>query len=170
MGEDRRQVHRRNPIIVELDDGRSFTAKPLPWQIRNDLWQAIVTDNVEQTNKILKMFVDPELSVPQIEAQLNEPLSDYVKFLVIGYPGSKATDFDNCSFGELVELLGAVLEVNELTKLRRIIDPNSQSPTPSTGEVSSATGEILERIMTGEKTESSPSSSSSDSTEKLSSS
>lgn len=162
MDDERRLVHRRTPIVVVLDGGKEFTAKPLPWQKRNDLGQELVRDNVEQTNKQLRMFLDPELSVPQIEAQLNEPLSDYPKFLLLGYENTKREDFDDCSFGELVELLAAVLEVNELGKMRRLIDPNFQSPTPPTGEISSATG-LMEMI--GEKMPSLVNSSSSDSTE-----
>src|SRR5687768_10766962 len=81
---DRRQVHRRTPTIVEFDGGIEFEVKPLPWQKRNDLGQQIIQDNVEQTNKQLRMFIDPELNVPQIEAQLNEPLSDYPRFIRLG--------------------------------------------------------------------------------------
>jgi hypothetical protein len=168
MSVDRRQVHRRKPIVVVLDSGEEFSAEPLPWQKRNDLGQAIVTDNVAQTNKQLRMFVDPELSVPQIEAMLNEPLSDFPQFLVMGYPGTEVSDYDECSYGELVELLAAVCEVNELSKLRRLFDPNYQTPTTSTGETSSAEG-ILEQMMTGEKIQSSVDSSSSDSDETTSS-
>lgn len=182
MDENRRLVHRREPIEVVFDDETKFEVKPLPWQKRNDLGSQLVHDNVEQTNKQLRMFVDPELSVPQIEAQLNEPLSDYPKFLILGLTeydrkgkatsAPKREEFDNFTFGELVELLSAILEVNELQKLKRLIDPNFQAPTESSGETSSAGMETIQALdrLIGAKTPSLPDSSSSDSEETTSSS
>lgn len=164
MGE-RRQVHRREPIEVELDDGRIFIARPLPWLTRNDLGSEILRQNTEAVNDAVRIYADPDTNILQLEARLQEKLTDPWAVLKIGYPENKAEDFQNIDYGELIELLVAMLEVNHLEHVRQLVDPNFQSPMPNGGIPSSAEGNQVD----GLKIESSLSSSSSDSVENPSS-
>jgi hypothetical protein len=141
---ERRQVHRREPIIVELDGGREFEARPLPWLKRNELGNEIVTQGVGRVNEFVRMYVeenDVGKVIPQLEMTFIDRLSNYPKILQMAYPQYEATLFDDLSFEEILELIGASLEVNKLEPLRPLIDPNSPSPMetglpePSIGEV-----------------------------------
>lgn len=128
--ENRRQVHRREPIIIVLDDGREFEARPLPWLKRNELGNEIVTQGVAKVNEFVRMYVeetDAGKSIPQLEMTFIDRLADYPKVLGMAYPQYELTWFDELSFEEVLELLGAALEVNKLEPLRPLIDPNSPS-------------------------------------------
>lgn len=128
---ERRQVHRREPIIVELDNGREFEARPLPWLKRNELGNEIVTQGVEKVNDFVRMYVeetDIGTSIPQLEMSFIDRLKDYPKILGMAYPQQPPEDFEDLSFEEIIELLVAALEVNKLDPLRPLIDPNAPSP------------------------------------------
>lgn len=162
---DRRQVHRREPIEIELDDGRVFTARPLPWLRRNDLGSEILRQNTEAVNDAVRIYTDPDTNILQLEARLQEKIPDPWGVLKIGYPENKPEDFQELDYGELIEVMVAMLEVNQLNHLKQLVDPNFQPPMPDGGMTSSAEG-VPE---VGPKTESSQNSSSSDSTETQSS-
>lgn len=153
MGE-RRQVHRREPIVLTTEDGE-FIANPLPWQKRNDLGEEVLQQNVAITNEAVKLFKDEGGSI-LVEAKLQEPLSDPHKVLGLAYPDKKPEDFEGLSFDEIFDLIHAALEVNHLERLWRLLDPNSNPPAEnggmnsSAGEVPTPMGEIGPRIESTE--------------------
>lgn len=148
--ESRRRVHRRQPIILVLDDDKEFVARPLPWQARNDLGEEVLQQNVAVTNEAVRLLRDEGGSIT-VEAKLQESLKDPFEVLRKGYPESNAEDFEGLSFDEIFELIHAALDVNHLDRLWRILDPNWIPPTSNGGETSSP-GEMLE--TTGPKIES----------------
>lgn len=155
---ERRQVHRREPIIVVMDDGKEFEARPLPWLQRNDLGNEIVTQNARVINEFVKVWVDESSGLPQLEASFHEKLTDIFAVIALAYPTEDVTKLSELTHDELLELVYAALEVNSLTHLRPLVDPNSPTPTMLGGTDTSA------GMMTqdGQKTESSTDSSSED--------
>jgi hypothetical protein len=159
MGE-RRQVHRREPIEIVLDDGRTFVVKPLPWMQRNDLGSEILRQNTEALNESVRLYMDPELNLPQLEMRLNDKITEPNKILLLIFPDLSVEDFDNLDFEEITALMLASLDVNHLNHLAPLVDPNSPAPNLIGGITSSEEGQTEE---TGPKIESSPDSSSLDS-------
>lgn len=137
---ERRQAHRREPIEVELDSGDIFSAVPLPWMARNDFGNEIIRQVTASLNEAVRIYTDPELNIPQLERKLDERLIDMPAILSMGYPQVEADKFADLSWSEIVELIKAALDVNELSKLKRLIDPNSPSPDGSGGMITSSPG------------------------------
>lgn len=162
---DRRQVHRREPIVVVVMDETEFEALPLPWLARNDMGNEILSQSAELTNESLRLYVDPDSQAPQLEMKLNEKLSDPIKILLMAYPGKKRADFERLNVWEVTELILASLDANQLENVKPLVDPNYQPPEKNSGKSSSG-AEVLDSL----KTLSSPGSSSPDSSEVLSSS
>lgn len=154
MGE-RRQVHRREGIELELSTGEVLVANPLPWMKRSDLADEIVKQNIEGLNELTRMFTDEETGAPQLEARAGEKITNWVAVLRIAFPDQN--EWNNTTFGENVQLLLAALEVNELTHLNALVDPNSV-PLPQDG----GTNSLEEGTELGQKTESSADSDSQD--------
>lgn len=152
---DRRQAVRREPIEVQVRD-KVYVAKPLPWLQANELGNEVIRQNAESANNAVRMYVEGD--VPQLEASLKRNISDWGKFLVLGYPDIKSEEFAPYDTDELHELGKAILEVNHFEYLLPLIDPNGVSPTLNGGNEISAVGD-------GQKTNSSPDSSSTESTQ-----
>ena len=150
--DERRQVHRRKPIVLITEENGEFIAKPLEWQKRNDLGEEVLQQNVAITNEAVKLFKDEAGSI-LVDAKLQEPLSDPFKILGMAYPDKKPEDFEGLSFDEIFELIHVALDVNHLERLWRLLDPNSNPPEENGGTNSSA-GEMTELVPTGPKTES----------------
>lgn len=153
---ERRQVHRREPILVVMDDGREFEARPLPWLQRNDLGDEIVTQNARVINEFVKVWVDDTSGIPQLEAKFHEKLTDVFAVIAIGYPTEDVTKLSDLTHEELLELIYASLEVNLLEHLRPLVDPNFPTPT-MLGGIATSEGTTTQA---GQKTESSIDSSS----------
>lgn len=154
MDSERRQAHRRQSIIVELEEGVLFEAKPLPWLKRNDFGNEVVKQHTASINEAVRLYTDPETNVPILEAKLYERITDPIGLITdFAYPGTKAKDLNNLTWRQLIELLLAALEVNDLQHLARMIDPNSQAPTengtsqPSEGALEEALGQKIESIV-----------------------
>lgn len=153
MDSELRQAHRRKPIRVELEEGQVLEAAPLQWQKRNDFGNAIVKAYSDSINEAVKVYVEEGSEVPQLEAKFYEKFQDPIKLLGLAYPGVPAKDYGKCSWHQLVELLLAALEVNDLMHLARMIDPNFQAPTenggkPTTdGELESLLGPKIESLV-----------------------
>lgn len=162
---ERRQVHRREPIVLSMENGREFEAKPLPWLQRNDLGDEIVTQNAKVINDFVSVWIDSESGVPQLEAKFHEKLTDPVAVIQRAYPSVDKAELEGLTFDEILELIYAALEVNHLTHLRPLVDPNFQTPTMLGGSDTSAGMTIPD----GQKMESSIASSSTDSPETKSS-
>jgi hypothetical protein len=163
---EQRQAHRRESIVTEIDEKLSFEAKPLQWQARNDFGNSIVQQHAQSVNEAVKLYVDPDTDVPQLEAKLYERVQDPMALLALAYPEVKADAYRNLTWRQLIELLLAALDVNELQHLKRIIDPNSQPPTENGGTQSS--DGAMENLL-GQRIESLVGSSSQESAEPLSS-
>jgi hypothetical protein len=137
---------------VEVEEGRTFTASPLPWQKRNDFGDTLIKQHTTALNDAIKLYVEPDTNIPELEAKLYERVNDPIALLQMGYPESKPKDFDGLSWRQLIELLLVALEVNELKHLSRLIDPNLISPTvnggtPSVGEPEEMIGQKIESLV-----------------------
>ena len=167
MGE-RRQVHRREPIEVVFDDGKTYLARPLPWTARNDLGDEILQQNLEAVNEAVKIFVTDVdgTQVPQLSGVMKNKITDWSSVLRKAFPDIEVIEFSSYTNEELAELTIASLEVNGLEHLRDLVDPNS--PTPMLPGGTSFSAEGMTQIP-GQKIESSELSSSEDSAENPSS-
>jgi hypothetical protein len=144
MGE-RRQAHRRETITVALVNGKEFVAEPLHWMERNDLGNEILRQSQEMVNESMRLYVDAASGAPQVELMLDTKLNDFPKILMMAYPGTKRQDYEgNIYYEDFLELIYAALDVNSLTHLRRLVDPNFQSPEKNGGENSSGVQEMLD--------------------------
>jgi len=150
---ERRQVHRREPVIVELDSGEVFTFHPLTWLKRNDLGDEILQQAVKRTNEYVKLYVDPDTNMPQLEAQLHEKLVDPLLILALGLDLKEPdpTWGEKLRENEVFEMLRVILEVNGLERLSALIDPNFQPPMTlggnSTLESESGDGEKTTSLL-----------------------
>lgn len=151
---ERRQAHRREPIIVELPSGVEIEVHPLPWQARNDVGDEIINQSQEITNEAIRVYVDQTSGAPQLEMRLNEKLRDPGMIVAMGLPGVEIPS--DTTYSEIHEIIYAILDVNDLEKLRPLVDPNFQTPTTIGGESLSG----LESLIDGVKTPSSEGSSS----------
>ena len=125
---ERRQAHRREPIEVEVRD-RVFTARPLPWLKRNDLGNEIMTQYTELLNSSLAAYKNPETGTPELSLYLQDKVQRPVDIIMLGYPDEDKDWINELDYPELLELIFASLDVNQLETLRDLVDPNSQPPT-----------------------------------------
>jgi len=147
---ERRRAARREPIEVEVVDGRVFTSVPLPWMAANDLGDEIIRQNAESVNNSVRLYMDG--NIPQLEAALGVKIKNWKAVLDLAFPNDVETLNTNpLSPDENAELVLAALEVNHLEHLRPLVDPNSPPPTENGGNEPSLAG-ILTTI--GPKTES----------------
>jgi hypothetical protein len=128
---ERRQATRRKPIEVEVEDGRVFTAHPLPWMQANDLGSEIVNQNLENANQLVRMWISDE-GLPQLQMQFQKKISNWQSILRMAFPEvsdemwttPRVLDESECA-----ELMLAALDVNHLEHIKHLIDPNSPTPT-----------------------------------------
>lgn len=149
---ERRQATRRDPIEVEVDDGRIFTAHPLPWLRANELGNEIVRQNVESANDLVSLWMN-DADMPQIEMKFKQKISDWGPVIGIAFPDEPLEKWNEpraLGHEELAECVMASLEVNHLEHLKHLVDPNSQTPLTN-GGLSSILGEGI-----GTKTTSTP--------------
>jgi len=111
--------------------------------VRNDLGNEVVRQATQSLNEFVKIYTEPELNIPQLEAKLDERLIDPGIVLHMAYPNAKDGEFDDLVYSELIELIFAALDVNGLERLKRTIDPNSLPPTEDGGMRTSEVGEII---------------------------
>jgi hypothetical protein len=163
-----RQAFKRTPIEIDLG-GEVISVGPVPWEQRNDFGNEVIRQHLEILNEGVKIYLDPETSAPQLEAKLNEKFTDPGVLLRLGleekvYEQIKSRPmFQN----QVVVILLAIAEVNELQQLYPLLDPNLEAPTTLSGLL----WQIVEEARSGEdtqKTESGPDSSSQDSAEQSS--
>jgi len=157
---ERRQAHRREPIEVEVSTGTVWVAHPLPWTVRNDFGDAIVKASMDAINETVKLYVEDTdgTNLPQIELALSQKIRDWTPILAIAYPNYDKEDFSKFLFEDCVEVTLAAMEVNALSQLNHLVDPNSPTPmlpggtdtsgeTPATNGVSN--GSSLDSASTG---------------------
>jgi hypothetical protein len=161
--ENRRQAFKREPVEVELAPGDVIYIAPVPWEQRNLFADEVVRQNVAILNEAVKIYVDEDTGVPQLEAKLTQKFTDPNKLFELGLlPETLAMlKTQNLYYNQVVEILLAIVDVNDLTQLKPMIDPNSLTPTPLSGI-------LLDLVTPGTdspKIESGPDSSSPDSEE-----
>jgi hypothetical protein len=148
---ERRQATRRTPIEVELEDGRVFTAHPLPWMVANDLGHEIVRQNLEASNDFVKMLINDE-GIPQLEMQFAKKINDWNTLLKMAYPDEpdeKIHTPKDPSLDESADLILAALDVNHLEHVKHLVDPNFQPPMNPGGTTSSQETEGANGAKTG---------------------
>jgi len=157
---ERRQAARRAPIEVELQDGRVFTAEPLPWMEANDLGNLILQEQAASANDAVRLYMEDNL--PQLEVSLRLKVMDWQPILRKCYPGitdAQWSDPAAPSRDECADLVIASLEVNNLEHLAPLVDPNFQTPTNRGGSDISESGTMM---TAGQKTTSTSESSDAD--------
>lgn len=157
---ERRQATRREPIEVETEDGRVFTAHPLSWIEANNLGNEIVRQNVENANDFVRLWMN-DADMPQIEMKFQQKISDWGPLVAICFPNEpdeKWHEPRELSSHELADCIIASLDVNHLEHLKHLVDPNSPTPMIPGGTSSSPEPE-----GNGTKIESIPNSDSTDS-------
>lgn len=128
--EQRRQVTRRDPIIIETSQGE-FVAKPVPWRMRNDLGDGVIQSYIDSTNEFLGAFkTGPDGKL--IGGVFDDKAFDWNAVLALAFPDMDHEVFDKLDIWEMREVLLASLEVNDLESIKHMIDPNSPAPEPMT--------------------------------------
>jgi len=163
-----RHAFKREAIEVQLTADDSILVDPIPWEQRNDFGDEVLRQHVEIMNEAVRLYVDPDTGVPQLEAKLAEKFSDPQKLFELGLtaPAFEKVKGRSLYMNQIVAILDAICEVNDLVQLRPLLDPNSTTPT--------MLGGVLSELLSGMETtssqpeESGPSSSSEDSNETLS--
>ena len=126
---DRRQAFRREPLEVDLGDDRIIIVDPLPWEARNDFGNQLVYQHTQITNEAVRLYVDPDTQVPQLEAKLGEKFTDPKRLLELGLSsGAFEVAYSKPLYrNQLTEILLAILDINELEQLKPMIDPKLQN-------------------------------------------
>ena len=163
MGE-RRQAFRPDPIEVELSEGEIISVGPVVWTQRNEFGNEVIRQHVEIINEAVKMFVDSDTGIPQLQMKLAEKFSDHRELFRLGLDEEtfkRLTVLEPLYQNQIVAILLAICEINELEQLKAMIDPNLMTPTTLSGLLSRAASGVEDT----QKTESGPDSSSQESTE-----
>lgn len=164
---DRRQAFRRDPIEIDFGGEVIISVGPVVWQQRNDFGNELIRQHVEIINEAVKMYVDPDTDVPQLEMKLGEKFSDPDPLFKLGLDDEA---FDQVAKLRLYQnqveaILLTICEVNGLDQLKGMIDPNLITPTTIGGQLL----DLISGKTDTPKIESSEDSSSEESTELLSS-
>ena len=152
---ERRQAFKREPIEVELAPGDIFLVDPIPWEQRNLFGDEVVRQNVELLNESVRIYIDEASGAPQLEAKMAEKFSDYRRLFELGLSESAwaAVKGKQLYSNQVVEILLAICDVNDLSRLRPILDPNSTTPTKLGGMLSelmsTPPGESTQKIESG---------------------
>lgn len=162
---ERRQAYRREPIEVDLGGNEIISIGPIPWLQRNDFGNEVMRQHAQILNEAVQIYLDEtaEEAVPQLQAKFAEKFIDPYRLFELGldpetYQRVKPLVlYDN----QIVEILLAICDVNQLGQLRPLLDPNSLTPTQLGGMVSA----LVSGEQDTQKTESSPDSSSPELTE-----
>lgn len=162
---ERRQAYRREPIEIDLGNDTIISIGPVSWLKRNDFGNEVMRQHSDIINEAVKIYLDEnaENAVPQIEARFAEKFTEPYKLLELGLdPDTYKTLVDlDLTYEQIVAILLAICDVNKLSQLYPLLDPNSLTPTPLGG--------LISKLVSGEddtqKTESSPDSSSQESNE-----
>lgn len=160
---DRRQAFRREPIELWLDDKTMISIGPIPWEKRNDFGNELVRQNTEIINEAVRIYVDEESGLPHLEAKLGEKFSNPLALFELGLDPMVFEVVRGLKLyqNQVVEILLVICEVNDLEKLKVMIDPNLMAPTPIGGLLSALAAKGDDTL----KEESGPDSSSQDSPE-----
>jgi hypothetical protein len=151
---ERRQAFRPESIEIDLGDGKVISVAPVVWTQRSDFGNEVVRQHVEIINEAVRIFVDKEFGIPQLEAKMGEKFSDPDILFKLGLTTENYEQVKdlNLYMNQIIEILLAICDVNVLPQLKALIDPNSQTPTRLGG----ITSELMSGIIPTQKTESGP--------------
>lgn len=154
---ERRQAFRKEPIEIDFGDNRTVSVGPLPWQERNDFGDEVIRQYLQILNEAVLLYVDPDTGAPQLEAKLGEKFSDPQALMKLGLSEDDFKTVQDPPLGQnqIVIVLLAIAEVNDLQQLYPMLDPNLETPTSLSGIL----WELVQEGLTP-KTESGPDSSS----------
>lgn len=125
---DERRVSRKEGISVHVERiDKTYTAEPLPWRKRNDFGDEVIQQYLSALNKAI------EQGKEGLIARLMESEIDYEKLCKMAFPTSSPKDIENLSFHEVIAILGAALDVNDLSRQMYMLDPNLPAPMPEPG-------------------------------------
>ena len=120
---DERRVSRKEGISVHIERiDKTYTAEPLPWRKRNDFGDEVIQQYLSALNKAI------DEGKEGLIARLMESEIKYDELVKMGFPGSSPKDVENLSFHEILALLGAALDVNDLSRQMYMLDPNLPAP------------------------------------------
>ena len=160
-----RRVTRREPITttVVLGGGKEveFIAHPLPWRKRNDFGEALNSMYSAALNEELKIDTNAEGVAVGLVGGFFDAHMDYPGLFTLGYstyddelnaiePAAALTKtFDQLDFDPMIEVLGAVLEVNGLERIAHLLDPERKvlrltGASESANEETTSAGEKME--------------------------
>lgn len=140
MGE-RRQAFRQESVDIDLAEDVTISVAPIPWERRTDFGNEVIRQHVEVINESVRLYADPDTGVPQLEAKLAEKFNDPNELLRLGLepPVYEYLQSQTLYSNQIVAILLAICEVNELPQLVPLIDPNSTTPTMLGGIISELT-------------------------------
>lgn len=161
--DERRQAFRRAGVTIDLSETDHIVVLPIPWEQRTDFGNEVIRQHVEVINDAVKLYADPETGIPQLQAKLAEKFNDPQALMKLGLlPELYESLHDRVLyFNQIVAILVAAAEVNDLPQLIPLLDPNSTTPTMLGGLLSELTSGFDSTL----KTESGPDSFSPDSVE-----
>jgi len=152
--DNRRQAFRREPIVIELDPNFSLPVDPIPWEQRTDFGNEVVRQHVQILNEAVKIYVDEDTGLPQLEAKLTQKFSNPLELFRSGLPEETFNLLKDLPLyhNQVVEILLAICDINDLPQLKPMLDPNSQTPTPLGGILSTliAPGADIPKTGSGE--------------------
>lgn len=140
---DRRQAFRREPIEIDLGNDVIISVAPVDWLKRDDFGNEVLSQNAQIMNEAVHVYVDPDSGLPELEMKLAERFNDGRRLLELGLEDEafkQVMAIPKLYRNQLTEILLAICDVNELPKLREILDPNFLSPTLTGGIVSNLLG------------------------------
>jgi hypothetical protein len=157
---DRRQAYRREPIEVDLGE-QVIPVGPVSWVRRNDFGNEVMRQHSELLNEAMRIYIDEssDNAVPQVEVKFAEKFKDPYELFKIGLDEAtynRVKAIDDLTFDQIIVLLLAICDVNNLSQLYPLLDPNSLTPTTLGGAISTLAAGVTDT----QKTESGPDSSS----------
>lgn len=155
---DRRQAFAREPIEVDLG-GKVILVGPIPWEQRNDFGNEVMRQHTEIMNHAIQIYIDDaaEDAIPKIETLFAEKFNDPRRLMELGLPEETFDEVRTLKLynNQVVAILLAICDVNELSQLYPLLDPNSPTPTILGGNDSTTEAAGIDT----QKTESGPDSS-----------
>lgn len=138
--ENRRQAFAREPIEVDFGGGVIVSIGPVPWEQRNDFGNEVMRQHVEILNEAVQIYVetDAEDAVPRLQAKFAEKFTDPDALFKLGLDSETYEQVHDLHLfnNQIVAVLLAICDVNEMSQLHPLLDPNSLTPTTLGGIVS----------------------------------
>jgi hypothetical protein len=143
--DNRRQAFAREPIEIDFGGGVIVSVGPVPWEQRNDFGNEVMRQHVEILNEAVQIYVqtDAEDAIPQLQAKFAEKFTDPDALFKLGLDEATYQQVHELHLfnNQIVAVMLAICDVNEMSQLHPLLDPNSLAPTTLGGIVSGMLGE-----------------------------